>query len=147
LLAHLPFWRSGAEARGLAVYATSWEGNGALYPDVVRLLERGRVAAHAKNAFARARKLLREPRAHDPLWRFFYTGFLARALLALALAVAAYAILRRERDVVRASGLLLAALLLASPTLHPWYLVNVLPFALLFRWSSLAWLAGAAPLA
>ncbi|HKC24333.1 MAG TPA: hypothetical protein VKF32_06305 [Thermoanaerobaculia bacterium] len=147
LAAHAPFWRSRAEVNGLTVYAGSWEGNGALYPDVVRLLEKGRVAARAKAVYASVKDALGSPPVFERGWRFFYAGFFARVLLGAAFVCAAVAILRREADVVRATGMLLVALLLASPTLHPWYLVNVLPFALLFRWSSVAWLAGAAPLA
>jgi len=39
----------------------------------------------------------------------------------------------RSPDPVRAAGASLGAFLLASPVLHPWYLLWVLPFAALFR--------------
>ena len=145
--AHLPFLASGGPFKGLSTYARSWEANGVLYPDLVRLLTALDAAAWAKRAYGSLKALLGHPRFFDHAWPYFYDGFLARALLAALFVAAAIVIHRRERDVTRASGLLLVSLLVVSPTLHPWYLVNVLPFALLFRWTSVAWVAGAAPLA
>lgn len=144
--AHLPFASSFGPFRGLSQYARSWEGNGALYPGLVRALDMTHAAARAKRGFAVVKALLGHPRLLDRFWGLFYTGFLARAILAVVFAALVALILRRERDAVRAAGLSLAALLLVSPTLHPWYLVGVLPFALLFEWTSVTWVAGAAPL-
>lgn len=146
-LGYLPFRASGGPWRGLATYAERWEANGVLYPDLVRLLDRTHAAARAKEAFAGLKALLGHPAFLDRFWGLFYTGFLARALLGLLFLAGAWTILRREPDVARAAGLLLALLLVVSPTLHPWYLLNVLPFALLFGWASVGWVAGAVPLA
>lgn len=146
-IGHAPFHRSGGPMRGLSAYARHWDANGVLYPDVVRLLDRTQAARHAKEAFAGAKAILGHPAFLDRFWGVFYTGFLARALLGTLFVLGAWRILRREPEVVRATGLLLALLLVVSPTLHPWYLLNVLPFALLFGWASVGWVAGAVPLA
>ena len=82
----------------------------------------------------------------DRFWGVFAPEYLARGVLAIAFFLSTFLILRKTFETVRASGFLLVALLVCSPTLHPWYLLNVLPFALLFRWWSVAWVAGAAPL-
>lgn len=147
LSAHLPFASSLGPARGLSEYARSWEGNGVLYPGLVAVLDATRAAERAKNLYGSVVALLGHPRFLDLFWGIFYTGFLARAILALLFVVLVILIVRREKDAVRATGLSIAALLLVSPTLHPWYLIGVLPFAFLFRWTSVVWVAGAAPLA
>lgn len=146
-IGNAPFHRSGGPWRGLATYAQRWEANGVLYPDVVRILDRTHAARHAKTVFGGAKTILGHPAFLDRFWGLFYSGFLARALLGMLFLLGAWRILRRETDVVRATGLLLVLLLIVSPTLHPWYLLNVLPFALLFGWASVGWVAGAVPLA
>jgi len=63
------------------------------------------------------------------LFPFFDAGFFARAALAVVLAAALLTIAWRARSVEGAVFASLGALLLASPTLQPWYLLWVLPFA------------------
>jgi hypothetical protein len=147
LLAHAPFLSSGGEFRGLGTYARSWEGNGVVYPELVELLRRTGFAEKVKNVYSALKATFWHARFFEYGWGLFSPDVIARVLLGISFLVAAFVILRRVRDAVRASGLLLVALLTFSPTLHPWYLLNVLPFALLFRWTSVAWVAGAAPLA
>ena len=57
---------------------------------------------------------------------FFATGAAPRAILAGALALASLAIGWRARTVTGAALLLLAAWLVASPTVYPWYLVPLI---------------------
>ena len=64
---------------------------------------------------------------------------------ALWLAVAAHAWLRGY-DAVRGTGRLLAAWLVLTPTLHPWYLTWILPFFALRPLPAWGWLCAAAPL-
>lgn len=66
------------------------------------------------------------------------------AVLWLALAARA---LRARADVVRGSWSLLAAFLVLSPTLHPWYLTWALPFLACFPSRAWSWLLALAPLA
>lgn len=78
---------------------------------------------------------------------------LARALTALSFGAVAIAVLRRPAptdEIPARAGTLLFALLLLSPTFHPWYVTWLVPFAVTargFRFTpSVLWLAAAAPL-
>jgi hypothetical protein len=69
--------------------------------------------------------------------RWEETRHLARILVGLAwLALSAFAVLRR-RDAWSGAGAVLGALLVLGPTLHPWYVLWMLPF--LAQRPSLAW--------
>jgi len=88
--------------------------------------------------------LLGERLARDGSWndpRRLVRGF--ELLLWLALGFLAW---RRRLDLPRTAGLLVAGFLLLTPTLHPWYLLWIVPFLALRP--SLAWtaLVAAAPL-
>jgi hypothetical protein len=78
---------------------------------------------------------------------YFYTAFFARALLGILLAAALLVIAAIVKELELAVFASLAALLLASPTLHPWYLLWVLPFAAKRREPAFFYLSTAAPLA
>jgi hypothetical protein len=52
----------------------------------------------------------------------------ARGLLAGLLVLAAVLVPRRVRDPLAASGVVVAVLLLLSPTVHPWYALWLVPF-------------------
>ncbi|MEP6993880.1 MAG: glycosyltransferase 87 family protein [Acidobacteriota bacterium] len=114
---------------GLADYASRWEFNAAAYPALTAMFDRGDVPAAAKTAFLSLKERLGHPRWTERLFPFFYAGFFARAVLAVLLGAALIVIGWRVRRTEAAVFASLAALLLASPTLHPWYLLWVLPFA------------------
>ena len=116
-------------AGGLSEYATRWEFNAVAYPALVRTLEWGGIPERSKDVFLLLKERLDHPAWTEPVFRFFSAGFFARALLAVLLAAALIAIARRIRDTETAVFASLAALLLASPTLHPWYLLWIVPFA------------------
>jgi hypothetical protein len=79
---------------------------------------------------------------------YFYTAFFARVMLAIVLALALVLIATRVRDDLELAVFAsLAALLLFSPTLHPWYLLWVLPFAARRGEPAFLYLATIAPLA
>jgi hypothetical protein len=80
------------------------------------------------------------------VYPYFYTAFFARALLGALLAVALVAIALKVGDLELAVFASLGALLLASPTLHPWYLLWVLPFAAKRREPAFLYLCTAGPL-
>ena len=111
---------------GLSDYAESWEFNSIAYPALETLLEETAVPERAKELFSNWKG---RPAWAQPLFEAFHAGFFARAALAILLAVALAVIAWRVRDVEAAVFASLAALLLASPTLHPWYLLWILPFA------------------
>jgi hypothetical protein len=52
----------------------------------------------------------------------------ARAVLAVALAGTAILVPRRGRDPMAVTGIVFGAVLLFSPTVHPWYAVWLVPF-------------------
>ena len=79
----------------------------------------------------------------QPAFAFFYAGFFARAALALVAAAALVTIAWRIRDVETAVFASLATLLLVSPTLHPWYLLWILPFAARARNAAFLYLCSA----
>lgn len=145
-VAHLPFLATGGEFTGLRIYARSWEGNGAAYPELVDLLGRGGATEKLKETYGALKQALGDPEFMDRFWGVFAPEYLARGVLSIAFFLSILLVLSKTAETVRASGFLLVALLICSPTLHPWYLLNVLPFAFLFGWWSVAWVAGAAPL-
>jgi hypothetical protein len=139
--------RGGASpAAGLGPYATRWEFNSVLYPAVAGAIEAIDLPTRAKAACIRIKERLDHPPWMQELFPFFYAAFFARVLIALALAAVLVLIAARERDVEGAVFASLAALLLASPTLHPWYLLWVLPFAAKRREPAFLYLSFAVPL-
>ncbi|HSE65331.1 MAG TPA: hypothetical protein VLG15_17130 [Thermoanaerobaculia bacterium] len=80
------------------------------------------------------------------IYPYFYTAFFARVLLGALLAAALVAIAIKVGDLELAVFASLGALLLASPTLHPWYLLWVLPLAAKRREPAFLYLCTAAPL-
>jgi hypothetical protein len=152
LVAVVSLWalaaRGGASpAVGLEAYATRWEFNSLLYPAVAAAVDASDLPAKAKTVYTR----WKDAREHRPWMQlpfpYFYTAFFARALLGIALALALVIIALRVTDVELAVFASLAALLFASPTLHPWYLLWVLPFAAKRREPAFLYLCTAAPLA
>lgn len=139
-------WRGASPAGGLGLYAQRWEFNSLLYPALVRVFERTGLPDAAKAAWISAKAALGHPAWMQAAFPYFYAGFLARATLALLLAAALVTILRL-RDTETAVFASLCALLLASPTLHPWYLVWILPFAARRRDPAALWITFAAPAA
>ena len=117
------------------------------YPALYAAMEGARVPQRAKDAF-----LEWKARHHDPPWTarvfpWFYSAFFARAFLAIILGFLLLAIAWRVTDLWAAVHASVGALLLVSPTLHPWYLLWVLPFAAARKEPAFLWLATAAPLA
>ncbi|MEP6768180.1 MAG: glycosyltransferase 87 family protein [Acidobacteriota bacterium] len=139
--------RGTSPAGGLDQYATRWEFNSVTYPVVYAAMEGARVPQRAKDAF-----LAWKARHHDPPWTarvfpYFYSAFFARAFLAIILGFLLLAIAWRVTDLWASVLASVGALLLVSPTLHPWYLLWVLPFAAARKEPAFLWLATAAPLA
>jgi hypothetical protein len=130
---------------GLPDYASRWEFNAALYPGLVGFFEHGDLAGHAKAAFLGLKAWLGHPAWTQALFPFFYAGFFARAALAAALLVVLVAVSWRVRDTELAVFLSLGALLLASPTLEPWYLLWILPFAARLRAPAFLYLSFTVP--
>jgi alpha-1,6-mannosyltransferase len=131
---------------GLPDYASRWEFNSFAYPALTQVFQKLDVPALAKDAFLHTKERLGHPAWMQPLFPFFYAGFFARAALALALAIVLVVVALRVRDTEAAVFASLGALMLASPTLHPWYLLWVLPFAARRKEPAFLYLSFAVPL-
>jgi hypothetical protein len=137
-----PYLGAGADlARSTLVYAESWRSNDLLFGLLVRLAGASGLSPHLK-AWADARGV-------DSLWS--QPHMLARVGVALLLGgFLAVLCARRWKGAIsleRAVFLFTGGALLLLPTLHPWYLLWILPWLALFP--SPAWLAltGLVPLA
>lgn len=134
-------------AGGLDQYATRWEFNSVLYPAAFRTMEATRLPARAKTAFLAWKERHGHPGWTSRVFPFFYSAFFARALLGIALAILLVSIAWRGGDLWGSVLASVGALLLFSPTFHPWYALWVLPFAAARQNAAFLWLASAAPLA
>ena len=142
-------WTGGVPP-GLAVYALRWEYNGPLYEPLWRLLDvlqLDRVAAGLVHAV----RLVFGGEIDAPPWRTLYAHtypqFLARTLLLAAGGVAWLRVWRQRPGPTRAAFAAFGVVLLASPTLYPWYLIWILPWAALLGVRSVLLLSATLPLA
>jgi hypothetical protein len=139
--------RGGATpAGGLFDYASRWDFNSVLYPAAVEMVRSAEFPARTKGAFLNWKERLGHPAWTQSVFPYFYDGFFARAALALALAGLWIVIGLRVREPRAATFASLGALLLLSPTLHPWYLLWTLPFAAERREPAFLYLSFAVPL-
>jgi hypothetical protein len=114
----IPFLR-GPIMPGFRDYATRWIFNSPLYDVVRAIVER----VPTKTIWTH--HPLRFQFLSDVVYRHLYPDFLTRAILAV-LAVGAIFLARRVTTAV-------AALLVCSPAIHPWYWLTIVPSALLER--------------
>jgi len=141
LLAAAAFWPFRAAGRHLAsgagVYARHWSANEAIFG----LVRAAIIALDPTPALKRGLDLLRSGMPGQDLlarlYPYLYPDDLARAFCAAVAAAGAIVIVRRVGDPLRGAYLLTGLLLLLSPTLHPWYLLWVLPWVSLYP--SRAW--------
>jgi hypothetical protein len=104
---------------GFRDYATRWIFNSPLYDVVRAIVER----IPTKEIWTH--HPLRFQFLSDVVYRHVYADFLTRAMLAV-LAIGAILLARRVTTAV-------AALLICSPAIHPWYWLTIVPAALLER--------------
>jgi hypothetical protein len=146
----LPYaWTGPSFGPGLADYASRWEFNALGFAAVrgaLDLLDTGRALAPAVARLQASIGDLGLP--WDRAYRFVWPEPLARAIVAgLLVAWIAVVIRRGIADPSREALPILGAALLLAPTVHPWYVLWILPFAAAQRsWPWLA-LAALAPLA
>ncbi len=114
---------------GLGQYATRWSFNSPIYAAAVGFMDRSELPRAAKSVFLDLKAKWNDPAWTASVFPYFYSAFFARVLLGLLLASALLLIALRVRDLEGSVFASLAALLLLSPTIHPWYLLWVLPFA------------------
>lgn len=130
---------------GLVTYGVSWEFNGPIYEPLWRGIEHLDVVDTIKGGLGRAKGAFGDRTGHEPwnrLYHFVYPQFLAKLLCAGAFGLYWLWVCSRRTSPTAAAGRVFGAVLLASATLYPWYLLWVLPWAALAAHP--AWLAASA---
>jgi hypothetical protein len=119
----LPFAIGGPVAgQGLYEYAEHWERNGLVYP----LLRQCAEALDTGNLL----KPLVDSLGVEPLYRWIWPRELAKAMvLVLAGIWILWLAFRAGLDPVAEAMWVLGGLMLLLPTVHPWYVLWILPFA------------------
>ena len=138
----LPYaWNGPALGRGILDYAGRWEFNSSVFAAVARALERADSGNMLRPAIAAIREALAaEWIPWDAVYRWIWPDRLARVLVALALVVWVLILTFRPwLTAARESFLAFAGAIVLSPTVHPWYVLWVLPFAAAY--ASWPWLA------
>ena len=141
---------TGGVPPGLLTYAVAWEFDGPVFEPLWRLLHAAGAAPRLALLLDAVKRLTGEYTLWNPLYHYLYPQFLAKALLAFAMVAAvAVSAAGRERaaagglrDAAAATGWLFGALLLLSPTVYPWYVIWVLPWAALHRHTAWRALSG-----
>jgi len=129
----LPFSAAGARAfAGLHVYADRWLGNESLFALVLAAIERLDPTPALKGALAWTRSHIPGTEGLDRLYACVYPIDLAKGVCGLAVLAVAIVLWRRRVDPLRGAFVLTGAVLLLSPTAHPWYFLWVLPWLCLF---------------
>ncbi len=137
---------TGGVPPGLVAYGVSWEFDGPLYEPLHRLL----AAAGAEGAVKAGLDRLKEATGAHDAWNRVYPYVYPRLLAKLALGLLLLAPIVRslgDRRPVAGPGALFGAVLLASATVYPWYLLWVLPWAALALQPAWLLAAATAPLA
>jgi hypothetical protein len=133
LAAWWPFRAAGPRLLdGLREYGGRWSANESLFAIVRALFVWIDPTPALKGVIAFVRTHVPASEPLDRLYGFVYPEDLARAACALAAAGFAALLLRRRVEPLRGCFLMTGALLLLSPTLHPWYLLWILPWLCLF---------------
>ncbi|MFN2384976.1 MAG: glycosyltransferase 87 family protein [Thermoanaerobaculia bacterium] len=138
--------RGASPVGGFSDFALRWDSNSVLYPAAVRFMEWSELPARAKDLFIAWKADHGHPPWTQEVFPFFYSAFFARVALAALLALALAWITWRVRDPLDGTFASLAVLLLLSPTLHPWYLLWLLPFAAVRKNAAFLYLSWAASL-
>lgn len=141
LLPFAAFALSGPVMPGFRDYATRWVFNSPAYALVFPVAE----WLPLKAWWTAVKDPLRLEAISEFVYAHLYADFVTRALLGCCAVSAIVRIHRRRMTVAQASMASIGALLLFSPTIHPWYWLVIAPLAIAFdsRWF---WLALAAPL-
>jgi alpha-1,6-mannosyltransferase len=123
--------RGPAFGAGVLAYAHRWEHGSVIFPAVRAFFERADLAPHLKGVIAWMQS--RWGSADTRLWDLLYGAVWPEELARVAvfgLAVG-WAVVQSFRpiDAAREARLVLGGAILLAPTLHPWYLLWVLPLA------------------
>ncbi|HEV8376069.1 MAG TPA: glycosyltransferase 87 family protein [Candidatus Polarisedimenticolia bacterium] len=128
-VSYLPYLGAGkALVGGLREYAERWQHNDSLFRVLLGLLEAIRPTEPLKRLIAWLQTRLDAPALIDLLYRYAYPVYLARLLVALLLVALSFWIARRGVAPISGAFLVLSSGLLLSPTVHPWYVLWLVPF-------------------
>src|SRR6185295_2828602 len=128
-----PFRAAGWEVvAGLRTYADRWLGNESLFAIVHAAVVWLDPTPGLKAGIAWVRRTIPHTGAFDRLYGHVYPLELAKIACALALVAFATTLWHRRVEPLRGCFLLTCALLLLSPTAHPWYFLWLLPWLCLF---------------
>jgi len=148
LAAYWPFraagWRLFA---GLREYADRWLGNESLFGIVHAAIVWLNPTPGLKTLIAWVRRVVPHTAGLDPLYRYVYPIDLAKGACVLAALALALWLVRRDVEPLRGLYLMTGAVLLLSPTAHPWYFLWILPWLCLFPSRPWILLSGLAALA
>jgi len=145
----LPYALTGpALGAGALHYAGRWERNGFLFAGILGAYEWLDPTPWLKHGIDVLKEWGPAALPWDWLYRHVWPPHLARATAAaLALAWIAAVSLRKTIDPARETFLVFGGALLLAPTLHPWYVLWVLPFAAALQSRGWLLLAALVPLA
>jgi hypothetical protein len=125
----LPYAGAGGSlAQGLWEYAGRWRHNDSLFGILLGMIEAVDPTTALKSAIFWLQQHLGDSGMIQALYRTVYPVYLARWSAAALWGVLALEVFRRRLPPLRGSFLLLTAALLFSPTVHPWYVLWVVPF-------------------
>ncbi len=127
----LPYALTGpVVGAGLYAYAERWEHNAFAFAGLQWVMEQIDTASYLKPAIGALQDRLGDGLPWEWLYRHVWPRDVAKLTAALLIAVlACYTATRRNMDPLQESLLLLGAVILLSPTVHPWYLLWILPLA------------------
>jgi hypothetical protein len=127
---------------GFRDYATRWVFNSPAYSLLFAAVE----SLPLKDAWTAIKDPLHLENISAFVYRHLYADFVTRALLACGAVIAIVTIHRRARSSPTSHAAIasIAALLLFSPTIHPWYWLVIMPLAIAQE-SAWIWFALAAP--
>lgn len=141
----VPFLLTGPFMPGFGVYASRWSFNSPAHAALVFSISRSRLDRLARALWSSIKDPLGLESISPWMYRQLHPEEMTRAFLMIVLLVVLVAIARRARSAPWAIGASLGALLLLSPTIHPWYWLSVLPFALAAHQPILVLVAVASP--
>lgn len=133
---------AGGLPPGLLVYGATWEWNGPVFEPLWRLIDRLDLVPAVKSGLDRLKEATGRHEAIDPLYHWVYPQLLAKLCLLSGLGIFLFLLFLRPPPPAIAIGRAFGALLLASATVFPWYLIGILPWAALCRRRS--WLLASA---
>lgn len=146
-VAYLPFVGAGAGlVRGLFTFARHWHFNAPIYSATVWAWAETGATGAAKSVITWWRSRVFDAPGVERLYEHVYPHEVSRLLLSLVFAVLVAREWKRGRDPIAAAALLAFAFLALTPTLHPWYVLWGVAFAVVVGSPPVIALAATVPL-